>query len=488
MKTVNYASPELIADIGEDLTASATDDPRHYEKLAKAFLKYKGQLVTIGSNSYRYEGTKYRKFDNLSVAVRQWLDAKRIPQNNNKVGNVVPIIQAITSIDSTTKLPAWTGTGSRQFIAFNNGLLDVDEYLKTGEAKLLPHSPQWISTVCLPFNYDPSATCPNWFKFLDQVWEGDEDIIGKKELLAEWIGYTLSSDTSYQKFMAKVGLRRCGKGTIDKVHEALLGEEATTGYSLTSLGSAFGMASLVGKSVAFVGEVDLAHSKDKFQILETLKRITGEDAMEINAKHQPQYSIRLGVRISLSANQLPRFADPSGALAARMLVLKFNNTFEGREDFHLFNTKLSPELPGICVWALRGLARLRKQGRFTDTIEAITARNEQRRENAIVLAYIEDCLCVNIKLAKGETQFATIAEDIQISKESLEDSYMAWCRDNHKPPESVSWLGRDLRISLPRLVYDKRKRLYKGISLRGSSIGSAGDPLGVIAEAKRLSA
>src|SRR5262249_24520552 len=124
-------------------------------------------------------------------------------------------------------------------------------------------------------------------------------------------------------------------------------------------------SSLVNKTVAFVGEVELAGNRDRSKILERLKGIIGEDPQQVNTKHDPVIrSVQLLTRFVVACNTLPVFFDPSQAIASRLLFVAYPRSFAGREDEAL-RQKLLGEVPGINVWALEGLRRLQARGRFT---------------------------------------------------------------------------------------------------------------------------
>src|SRR5690606_40106778 len=74
------------------------------------------------------------------------------------------------------------------------------------------------------------------------------------------------------------------------------------------------------------------------------------------------------------SSDLPNFADASGAIARRFIVLTMRHSFLGRENIRL-TRELLEELPGILNWALDGLARLEQQGGFTEP----ASRSEERR-------------------------------------------------------------------------------------------------------------
>src|SRR5262249_33902943 len=153
---------------------------------------------------------------------------------------------------------------------------------------------------------------------------------------------------------------------------------------------------LVNKQVVFVGEVNLG--RDRAKILERLKSIVGQDLQRVEEKHVAFcQSIILGSKFMIAANEMPVFNYPSGALGARLLHLRFNNSFVGREDVDLSN-KLATELPGICNWAITGLRRLQRIGKFTEPEGTKEREQEFRRESSEAFAFLQDCLKVNRRL------------------------------------------------------------------------------------------
>ena len=111
---------------------------------------------------------------------------------------------------------------NQDFIALQNGILDLEGLLTRKEHHLLPHTPAWFSTICLPYNFDPIADCPRWKNTLVHNLEGDQE---RMALLQEWAGYLLLPDTSQQKFLVLEGEGANGKSVYMAGLEAMLGTE-----------------------------------------------------------------------------------------------------------------------------------------------------------------------------------------------------------------------------------------------------------------------
>ena len=86
-----------------------------------------------------------------------------------------------------------------------NGLLNI----MTGQ--LVGHSPEYLSLVQLPINYDPKAKCPNILRFLGQVLR-PKDVFTVLQLF----GYCLYRTSKYEKAIMCCGKGDNGKGTLHK--------------------------------------------------------------------------------------------------------------------------------------------------------------------------------------------------------------------------------------------------------------------------------
>jgi putative DNA primase/helicase len=275
---------------------------------------------------------------------------------------------------------------ARDVIAFNNGLLDVRQWLADQSVSLLRHTPRWFSAIALPFNYDPDATCPQWDAFLSDIWDSDTERV---LAFSMWCGYLLTQDTSQHRLAILVGPARAGKGTCLRIIESLLGKENVVSPGLTSLATEFGLQPLLGKLAAMIADAHLGHGSDAVAVLERLKTISGEDSITINRKNATQVTVRLSVRFTIACNELVALPDPSGALAGRAIVFPFQKSFAGREDRDL-EKRLLGELPGILNWALRGLRALRERGQLLQPAAGEQTRLDMRRLSSPVIGFLED--------------------------------------------------------------------------------------------------
>jgi putative DNA primase/helicase len=370
----------------------------------------------------------------------------------HKISDVADALRGITHLPESYNPPCWlpgtAGTDS-PMIAAANGLLDVHT------RELRPLTPGFFNLVSVPFPYDPGALTPTrWLAFLHDLWPDDEESI---EALRDWFGYILSGRTDLQKIFVIIGPIRSGKGTISRILAAMIGKGHVANPTLSSLGSEFGLAPLLGKSLAVIGDARLGKKTDSRAVIERLLSISGEDSLTVNRKFRDQVTVRLPTRFMIISNELPAFGDASGAIASRFIITTLTESFLGKENIRL-EQQLLAELPGILNWALDGLERISWQP-FTvpkTSEEAVRALGDLVSPMS---AFVRD------RCEQGV--------DCEVRIDTLYEAYRDWCRDNGMMPASKPMFGRDLHAVLPRLRTfqprsddDQRPRYYVGIRLK----------------------
>jgi putative DNA primase/helicase len=268
----------------------------------------------------------------------------------------------------------------------------------------------------------------------------------------------LTPDTSHQKILMLVGPKRSGKGTIARVLRGLIGPENVANPTLASLATNFGLAPLIGRPAAVIGDARLSGRTDVAQVVERLLSISGEDAQTIDRKHLPAVTVKLPTRLMLISNELPRLSDSSGAMTGRMILLRMTRTFYGEEDLRLTD-ELLRELPGILLWAVEGWRRLRDRGRFV-----------QPKSGEALVSELEDLASPVGAFIKDECEGKPGAE-VPVSE--LFSAWKSWCQARGRDNVGDEMrFGRDLRAVLPHLNTSQprrpdgsRPRVYNGIRL-----------------------
>lgn len=330
-----------------------------------------------------------------------------------------------------------------------NGVLIFDS------RRFVPSSPALFSVTPSPVAYDADATEPRrWLAFLESLWSDDVQSI---ECLQEIIGYLVTRDTSQEKIFLVYGPPRSGKGTIARVVRGIVGADNVCSPTLSSLAGDFGVQPLLGRSVAIIPDARLGKRSDRMSIVETLLSVSGQDTQTVNRKHREVITTRLPTRFVIMTNEIPRLDDASGALMSRFIVLPMTESFLGKED-HGLSAQLAVELPGILLWALDGLARLRERGRFEQPESADGLLRDVEAQIAPIKAFLrERC---------------EIGREYSVHCDKLARAWRAWSSDRGIESSTSQAFGRQLRAACPGLkntrprIGGTRVRAYQGIRLR----------------------
>jgi P4 family phage/plasmid primase-like protien len=346
--------------------------------------------------------------------------------NKSSVSETGEALKAIGHVVPTVEQPHWldgrAGPDPTDLICFPNGILNINSNQFT------PPDPTLFTPHGVGFDYDPNAAAPiEWLNFLDQVFNGEIDQINA---LQEMFGYCLSSDVSQEKVFMVLGDKRSGKDTIRHTLQSLLSPTVICGPTLDSMGTNFGMSQLIGKQVAVVGDMRLGTKCDKDLLAEHVLKLSGRGLFTIDRKHKSHWTGPLPCKLLLISNEMPKLKDASGALASRIITFRTRNSFYGREDRHLFDNKIKPELPAILLWALDGLRRMRQTGPIAEPACSIETREELAREGSPIMAFVQECLTLNAAAV--------------VDKNAMYSTYLDFAHDHGLPATSKSWFFRDL--------------------------------------------
>jgi len=357
-----------------------------------------GRLIRSDGEFYAYTGRVWEKLEGDQMKHQVATEMTAAGCQGSKINACIDLVSKLAPVQNGGMNKALP-----HLIVFNNGVLD------TNTGHLHPHSQDYKTTVLLPYDYNPGASCPEWMHFLNSTLDGDGERIA---LLQEWFGYLLTADYRHHKIMMMLGPKRCGKGTIGRVLEHIVGDANFSGGSLSSFARDSFLDGLRNRPVLFIGDAEKKVPPAKVsQVIERIKSISGNDAVDFDRKYLSGMSDTLPTRITIATNSVPALFDDSGALASRMLLLPFHQSFYGREDLGLID-RLLPELPGIATWALEGLRRLQYNGRF---IEPAASREEL---DYIVENYSPLVRFINEHCITGPGQSCTSSD--------LYDCYRAW--------------------------------------------------------------
>lgn len=381
------------------------------------------------------------------------------PQVTTKlVADVLNALSSLIRVELTDSSCWLDGIGwpSNEILVCKSEIIHLPSYLNGGAVYAISHTPRLFVQNKLEFDFEPNAAAPTrWLQLLDEIWPDDPD---SQKLLQEYFGYCLTPDASLQKFLALIGASRGGKGTITNVLSTLIGKPNCCSIRLAKLASRFGLENAVDKSLILVPDAIMPRPERAAEVVELLKAMTGGDAIDVDRKGKPIITAKLPGKVVVTSNNMIGLPDESAALYKRMLVLRFTNSFYGREDIKL-EEKLRSELPGVLLWAINGYNRLSKAGRFT------VAKSGEKLKQRLAFA--------GSPVASFVTERCVIDAGQSIEHDETYTGYRAFCEEFVLDVCEQSEFGKKLVEAVPSVDPDyrpkpkspggRRPRYYKGI-------------------------
>lgn len=327
-----------------------------------------------------------------------------------------------------SKITADTYINSKDFfrneypflLPVNNGILN----LKTLE--LEEFNPDKIFFTKLNISFNKKSKCPNIVQHLKNVLKESDDIT----LFQEAVGNCLIKKYTYQKAVMMVGSGRNGKGvTLDLINR-LLGVENCSAITLEQLEKdQFSLSELHGKLANLGGDLN----KTSLNNTGKFKTATGGDLLTAPRKFMtPIYFINYA-KFFFACNELPLVYDNSRGFWDRWLYFEFpytfvvkeeydNKTKEEQEKLKIADPKIKDqlfepvELEGFLNFALKGMERLVKQNKFSQSGTFEQIKNKWIRQSDSFRAFCLDRI---------ETSW-----DSTIIKSDLRQAYYDYCKAN----------------------------------------------------------
>lgn len=240
--------------------------------------------------------------------------------------------------------PKWITQNSH--LACQNGILDLNTLT------LKDNTQDIFTTFILPYNYDPHAECPRFKRFLEEVFEDDDERI---QFTQEAMGYVLYPRLPVPGLFFLVGEGSNGKSVLLSVLENLVSTDNFCSLNLRQICESVYAIELMGKLLNAINESPSSCNKN----IDILKAIVAGDYISAKALYKNSVKFKPIAKHFISLNQYPEFCEQTFATERRYKIIEFNRIFrEKDQDRHLKETLLT-ELPGILNFTLEGLRRLK---------------------------------------------------------------------------------------------------------------------------------
>jgi len=364
--------------------------------------------------------------------------ARMIMGDKAKNQNVTEVVTAVKQMMAINKKVKDIENNFLHYVCMRNGILD----LRTKQ--LLSFSKDFILFQKMPYDYNPNAKCPVFMKYINDVLAPDD-----VKVIQELLGYLLWKSYDFAAFFLFIGSGRNGKTTLLNLMRAFLGEKNVSSVSLHTLTSdPFAVAWLFGKLANISGDIGASTIRNTH----ILKILTGNDAIQARRIYSDFITFTNYAKIIFACNDPPDFPeDKSVAFSERLKFIQFNNYFpagDPKTDPNILKKMTTEEeLSGILNWALDGLERLLKNGKFSynkATEDNLRLYEEQANP---VLGFTN--------------KFLEVKSDCYIPKIDVLAEWEKYCKENKKNALGEVHFNRKLYETL-NSVYSVRIKVADG--------------------------
>lgn len=264
-----------------------------------------------------------------------------------------------------------------------NGVVD----LRTGELRRGRQDDRISMHTPVPFK--PGASCPRWDLFLQQVFDGDDEII---DWVYRALGYSTTDDTSEEAILVGWGSGWNGKTSLFRQVRDTLGDYAhNTAFTTLEQSARYSipndLAALKGRRFVTASEINEGARLNEARI----KMLAGRDPVSARFLHGEWFTFMPALKLWLAVNHRPIVTDDSTGFWRKIRLIPFTVSFEGRADPDL-DKALRAETPGILAWLVRGALAWQERG--LEPPESVRTATQIYREESDVLGPFLAARCV----------------------------------------------------------------------------------------------
>ena len=408
-------------------------------------------IFVVEQEPYVYQGGVYKRDDDgiyLMSVIQSLIEPALI-----KATTIERIYRLLIIQRKIQKNRAELNAYPPWWINFKNGMLDIKNN------KMMRHDPKYLAINQIPHDFDPNAVPERpqdttLMKFLSVSVPDKED----QMMLFEYMGYCMTRDTGFQKFMIITGEAGTGKSQIISLIQHIVGEENCSPLSIQDLTQRFYPSELYGKLLNACADIKAGTLND----VSNLKKATGEDILMYERKNKDPSSFRSYAKLLFSANKIPLNMDEkSNAFYRRLLILSMNRVMKEEEKDRELLTKLKKETGYVIYLAAAAASRLYKDGSFVESANSKRQVQDLYRAADSVKAFLDECMVEE--------------PGYRMDRNSMYRLYEEYCEENgrtaHKPGKFYDML-EDKGYKLGRT---NQGRYVEGLKQRGDGFTSAGD-------------
>lgn len=315
-----------------------------------------------------------------------------------------------------------------------------------------PHNAKSGQLSCLPFAYDPQATCPTLEAALQGIFAASSNPADMIRHFFELVGYCLQNRRHIPMWVFLIGKGRNGKSKLLQTIERLLGQSSVLNMSLSELQlDRFNMIALRDKK-AFIDDDMKSNMKLDDGLLKRISEAKVLTTRGAYGKGHVQFESQ--VVPWLASNHYPTSDDNTEGFNRRLQVIPFDHVFtQSEDDPTLFPKIWATEMPGFLNEAIKGYQRICQRGSLLSPADCLKAAKTFMINSNPLQEFLDDACEVT---GSGWVTLKLFREHMNL-----------WAKDQgHK----ISVPGNKLKSSLENMGYEVSKiqgmNSVKGISFK----------------------
>ena len=270
---------------------------------------------------------------------------------------------------------------AKDLIPFTNGVYNIED----GTFKAYSEYSDYYFFRQVPHDYVKNPPVPELLEnFLECSTAGDKDI---RTMLLEMAGACFHDDIRLRGCFILVGDKAKGKSTFLNFLRNVNGMRNSAAVKIHEFLESFMLSNLLNKTANFGDDIAANYIKET----SVLKSIITGDNVTVNVKYHKPVTTHLTATQVFTANALPRFTDPSGALMSRIKLIPFKASFDKPDVFILDKLNKEEVYSAFINMALEAYRAALQRGSYTEAAIAKRELDEYKDYNAdSVTAFVRD--------------------------------------------------------------------------------------------------
>jgi len=329
-------------------------------------------------------------------------------------------------------------------------LLNVSNgYIDLASGELHDHDIDKLFSKEANVEYSDTAGCEEWIKFLDQIFDHNQDLIDYVQTL---VGYSMTGSIKEQLMIILYGNGRNGKSVFLETISNILGTYAKTIQASSIMvkqnsgGPNSDIARLAGARLVTSSEPNEGLRMDEGLV----KQLTGGDKVVARQLYGKEFEFEPEFKLWLATNHKPIIRGTDDGIWRRIRLIPFTVQIPDDQVDKDLKFKLARESIGILNWAVDGALKWQQHGLHTPKIIE-SASEGYRQEMDVLSAFVDEMCDVNSKY--------------QVKSSELYKVYKQWADDNSQYKMSNTKFGREMMQKYDR-KHTMNGNIYSGLCLK----------------------